>query len=133
MRLFLTCIIHAAYAAGTPAISARKNRQFKHLISIQNAQEIPDNYIIVFKSGVNEEEVKAHHTWIEGQRQELLAASSKQPYSYQLPFLPSPAPILPELRHTYNITGDFVGYSGQFSLEVIENLRQLPEVEYSNC
>ncbi len=98
------------------------------LLSASNAVEVPDSYIVVFKEHVDETVASAHRSWIqdvhldrEGQRSELRKRS-------QSPFV---ADVFEGLKHTYNIAGSFLGYSGHFDDSVIEQIRRHPDVSLS--
>lgn len=91
------------------------------LLSASNAEQIPDSYIVVFKQHVDEATAADHHTWVQDlhvQRTELRKRS-------QFPFT---SDIFDGIKHTYNIAGDFLGYSGHFDDSVIEAVRRHPDV-----
>jgi len=97
------------------------------LLSASNAVEIPDSYIVVFKKHVSEAAATEHQSWIqdihlesENQRTELRKRSQ----------FPITTDIFEGIKHTYNIAGDFLGYSGHFDDSVIERVRRHPDVEY---
>jgi cerevisin len=97
------------------------------LLSASNAVAVPDSYIVVFKKHVSESSANEHHLWVqdihqtaEAQRTELRKRSS----------FPTTNDIFEGLKHTYNIAGDFLGYSGHFDDETIEQVRRHPDVEY---
>jgi cerevisin len=98
------------------------------LLSSSNAVEVPDSYIIVFKKHVTEAAASDHHTWVqdihlesENQRTELRKRSQ----------FPITTDIFEGIKHTYNIAGDFLGYSGHFDDSVIERVRRHPDVSGS--
>lgn len=95
------------------------------LLSSANSVEVPDSYIVVFKKHVTEASASDHHTWVqdihtegEVQRTELRKRSQT----------PLTTDIFEGLKHTYNIAGDFLGYSGHFDDDVIEKVRRHPDV-----
>jgi len=95
------------------------------LLSSSNSIEVPDSYIIVFKKHVTEAAASDHHSWVqdihlnnENQRTELRKRSQ----------FPLTTDIFEGLKHTYNIAGDFLGYSGHFNDAVIEKVRRHPDV-----
>jgi len=97
------------------------------VISASNAESIPDSYIIVFKKHVTESTASDHHSWVqdihlqsEGERAELRKRSQ----------FPITTDIFEGIKHTYNIAGGFLGYSGHFDDSVIEKVRRHPDVEY---
>jgi cerevisin len=98
------------------------------LLSSSNAVEVPDSYIVVFKKHVTEAAASDHHTWVqdihlesENQRTELRKRSQ----------FPITTDIFEGIKHTYNIAGDFLGYSGHFDDSVIERVRRHPDVSGS--
>jgi len=95
------------------------------IISSLNAEEVPDSYIVVFKKHVTEAKASDHHSWVqdihtagESQRTELRKRSQ----------FPITTDIFEGLKHTYNIAGNFLGYSGHFDDSVIEKVRRHPDV-----
>lgn len=95
------------------------------LLSSANSVEVPDSYIVVFKKHVTEASASEHHSWIqdihstsETQRTELRKRGQ----------FPITTDIFEGLKHTYNIAGDFLGYSGHFDDSVIEEVRRHPDV-----
>jgi cerevisin len=95
------------------------------LLSSTNSVEIPDSYIVVFKKHVSEAAASDHHSWVqdihlnsENQRTELRKRSQ----------FPITTDIFEGLKHTYNIAGSFLGYSGHFDDSVIEKVRRHPDV-----
>ncbi|KAI9845072.1 MAG: serine protease [Sclerophora amabilis] len=97
------------------------------ILSSSTSQEIPDSYIIVFKKHVSDESAAAHHHWVnqlhlstEGERMELRKRA-------QFPIMTD---VYEGLRHTYNLAGSLLGYSGHFDESVIEQVRRHPDVDY---
>jgi cerevisin len=95
------------------------------LISSSNSIEVPDSYIVVFKKHVSEAAASDHHSWVqdihlnsETERTELRKRSQ----------FPITTDIFEGLKHTYNIAGNFLGYSGHFDDSVIEKVRRHPDV-----
>jgi cerevisin len=95
------------------------------VLSSTNSEVLPDNYIIVFKKHVSASSAAAHHSWVqdihlsrENERAELRKRSQ----------YPITTDIFKGIKHTYNIAGDFLGYSGHFDDEVIEKVRNHPDV-----
>ena len=93
--------------------------------SSSNAKTIPGSYIIVFKDHVTHTEAAVHHDWV--QMLHLATEDSKTELRKrsQLPFVTE---TFEGLRHTYNIAGSLLGYSGHFDEEVIEQVRRHPDV-----
>jgi cerevisin len=97
------------------------------ILSASNAVEVANSYIVVFKKHVNEAAASDHHSWVqdiyltsENERTELRKRSE----------FPITTDIFEGIKHTYNIAGNFLGYSGHFDDSVIEKVRRHPDVEY---
>jgi cerevisin len=81
--------------------------------------------MIVFKKHVKHEHTKEHHDWVQGvhtksqsERMELRKRSQ----------FPVTSTVFEGLKHTYNIAGGILGYSGHFDEETIEAIRRHPDV-----
>ena len=116
--------------AASPLIIDTIHHNAAPVLSSTNAQEIPDSYIVVFKKHVSHESAAAHHNWIqdvhtssESYRSEL---RKRDQFSFQ-------NTIYEGLKHTYNITGGLLGYSGHFDNDVIEQVRRHPDVSVSKA
>ncbi|KAJ9259020.1 hypothetical protein DTO207G8_1180 [Paecilomyces variotii] len=114
-------------AAASPVIVDSIHNGAAPVLSSANAKEVPDSYIVVFKKHVTAEAAAAHHSWVqdihsdvENKRMELRKRS-------QFPFQDE---MFEGLKHTYNIAGQLMGYSGHFDDSVIEQVRRHPDVEY---
>lgn len=92
------------------------------LISSANSVEIPDSYIVVFKKHVTEAAAGDHHSWVQGVHVESENSRTE---------LRKRSDIFEGLKHTYNIAGSFLGYSGHFDDSVIEKVRRHPDVSLS--
>ncbi|KAH7390195.1 serine protease 2 [Cadophora sp. MPI-SDFR-AT-0126] len=97
------------------------------LISSSNSVEVPDSYIVVFKKHVTEAAASSHHSWVKGTH---AASESTRTELRKRSQFPLTTDIFEGLKHTYNIAGSFLGYSGHFDDEVIEQVRRHPDVEY---
>jgi len=97
------------------------------LLTSANAEAIPDSYIVVFKKHVSEASASDHHSWVQNIHSESETARTELRKRSQFPITTD---IFEGLKHTYNIAGDFLGYSGHFDDEVIEKVRRHPDVEY---
>merc|ERR1712093_671854 len=97
------------------------------LISSSNSVEVPDSYIVVFKKHVTEAAASSHHSWVKGTH---AASESTRTELRKRSQFPLTTDIFEGLKHTYNIAGSFLGYSGHFDDEVIEQVRGHPDVEY---
>tara|TARA_R110002003_G_scaffold124_14_gene11308 strand:- start:3432 stop:3890 length:459 start_codon:yes stop_codon:yes gene_type:complete len=85
--------------------------------------------MVVFKKHVKDSHAKEHHSWVqsihtkqESERMELRKRSQ----------FPVTTEVFDGLKHTYNIIGGLVGYSGHFDDETIEAIRRHPDVSPSH-
>nr|CAC85639.1 serine protease 2 [Pyrenopeziza brassicae] len=97
------------------------------LISSSNSVAVPDSYIVVFKKHVTEAAASSHHSWVKSAHE---AGESTRTELRKRSQFPLTSDIFEGLKHTYNIAGSFLGYSGHFDDEVIEQVRRHPDVEY---
>jgi cerevisin len=98
------------------------------VLSSVHSEEVPNSYMIVFKKHVKDNHAKQHHDWVqsihsknENDRMELRKRSQ----------FPVTADVFEGLKHTYNIVGGLMGYSGHFDEETIEQIRRHPDVSSS--
>ena len=96
------------------------------VLSSSEAQPIPDSYIVVFKKEVSHKSACAHHSWVQDQHVEV--EKKKRSLSKRSQISLS---TFDGLKHTYNIAGGLLGYSGHFDEEVIEKVRRHPDVSIS--
>jgi len=78
----------------------------------------------VFKKHVTEAAAADHHLWVQDAHLESETARTelrKRSTSFT-------SDIFEGIKHTYNIAGDFLGYSGHFDDSVIERVRRHPDV-----
>jgi len=80
------------------------------LYSSIDAEEVPDNYIVVFKDNVNIMNSSKHTTWLLN----LLQTSSSESEE--------------KINHIFDIKSQFRGYSGKFTQDTIEKIRTSDEV-----
>jgi len=116
----------AASAASAIIDSASINNGHAPILSEMNADVIPNSYIVKFKSHVTDKHAAQHHAWV----QDLHASTQTRKLELRKR---SQSTMMDEvfegLKHTYNIAGSVLGYSGHFDDDVIEQLRQHPDVE----
>ncbi|KAF2139014.1 uncharacterized protein K452DRAFT_328369 [Aplosporella prunicola CBS 121167] len=97
------------------------------IISSVDSKAVPDSYIVVFKKHVKHADTAAHHSWV----QDIHTASEQQKTELrkrsQFPMTDS---VFEGLKHTYNVAGGLLGYSGHFDEDVIEQIRRHPDVDY---
>ncbi|RDI87021.1 hypothetical protein Vi05172_g3092 [Venturia inaequalis] len=94
------------------------------LYETANTRHIPNAYIVKLKDHVKQSGAAAHHSWVnnlhiqtEGRKLELKKRGIVDN-------------AFSGLKHTYNIAGTFLGYSGHFDDDVLAQMRQHPDVEY---
>ena len=122
--------ILAALASASPVLNTGTiHNGAAPVLTSTNAKLIPNSYIIKFKDHVRREDAAAHHAWV--QDLHLSAENTKLELRKrsQIPFIDD---MFEGLRHTYNIAGSFLGYSGHFDDAVIEQLRRHPDVSNPN-
>ena len=95
------------------------------IVSAENAVEIPDSYMIMFKKHVTQNLAAAHHDWVHGIHTTTQSRKTELKKRSQTPMVDE---IFHGLKHTYNIAGSLLGYSGHFDEDVIEQIRRHPDV-----
>lgn len=110
-------------ASASPVLTDTIHNGAAPLLSSTQATEIPDSYIIVFKKDVTHTTACAHHDWV--QEQHVQVETAKRDLSKRSQF---PVTSFGGLKHTYNIAGGLLGYSGHFDEQVIEQVRRHPDV-----
>ena len=95
------------------------------ILSASNAKEIPDSYIIQFKKHVNTNLAAQHHSWVQDLHANTQKAKTELRKRSQTPMVDD---FFHGLKHTYNIAGSLMGYSGHFDEDVIEEIRRHPDV-----
>lgn len=129
MKYSIPFIVSSISLVAASPIFERATQDVAPLISAKVPEhEIPDSYIVVFKDHVKESTATDHHSWV----QELHTTSLKK--RSQIPLLKSGSEWLNDaadgLKHTYNIAGHLLGYSGTFDEGVLEEIRRHPDVAY---
>lgn len=128
MKYSFTMSALAALAAASPMLQVGTiHNDAAPILSSSQSKEIADNYMIVFKKHVKHEHTKDHHDWVQNihtksqnDRMELRKRSQ----------FPVTTDVFEGLKHTYNIAGGILGYSGHFDEETIEAIRRHPDVDY---
>lgn len=95
------------------------------ILSTTGAEPIEDSYIVVFKDHVTHGDAAAHHSWVMDLHQASESSRTELRKRSQLPLLDS---AFNGLKHTYNVAGTLLGYSGHFDEDVIEEVRRHPDV-----
>ena len=128
MRSLLALSLLPLLASTTPVFNVGTiHNEAAPILSSSHSKEIPGSYIIGFKKHVTADSALEHHSWVqdlhlstENTKTELRKRSNS--------FLK--LDIFEGLKHTYNIAGGLLGYSGHFDEEVIEQVRRHPDVSY---
>lgn len=116
----------ASLAAASPIlVDSSIHKDAAPIISSSNAKEIADNYIVVFKKHVTDKHASNHHSWVQDIHLNAQSAKTELKKRSQTPMTDD---IFGGLKHTYNIAGSLLGYSGHFDEEVIEQIRRHPDV-----
>lgn len=118
----------ASLASASPVLLDSTHKDAAPIISSANAQEIADNYIVVFKKHVTEKHAADHHSWVQDVHIGTQNAKTELKKRSQTPMIDE---IFGGLKHTYNIAGSLLGYSGHFDEDVIEQIRRHPDVSPS--
>jgi cerevisin len=129
MRGLIVASLLPLLASAAPTFSTETIHEgVAPLISSSNAEEVPDSYIVVFKKHVSEASACNHHSWVQDIHLESETQRTELRKRSQFPITDN---IFEGLKHTYNIAGNFLGYSGHFDDEVIEKVRRHPDVRSS--
>ena len=114
-------------ASASPIVVGSIHNDVAPILSAANAQEIPDNYLVMFKKHVTHELAVEHHGWVQELHFSTQQAKSELRKRSQSPMMDD---VFTGLKHTYNIAGSFMGYSGHFDEDVIEEIRRHPDVSH---
>src|SRR5438045_1234785 len=116
MKSLLALSLLPLLALASPVIIDTIHKDAAPIISATNSREIPNSYIVVFKDHVTQETAKDHHTWVQDLhvQTENTKSELRKRSGFELP-----AVIYEGLKYTYNIAGDYLGYSGHFDDDVI--------------
>lgn len=125
MRYSLLSVLPALAAASPTFHVGTIHNDAAPVLSSTHAKEVPNSYMIVFKKHVKD--TKKHHDWVQSvhtknneERMELRKRSQ----------FPVSTEIFNGLKHTYEIAGGLMGYSGHFDDETIEAIRRHPDVSH---
>jgi hypothetical protein len=126
MRYSYSLTLLPALAAASPMMQVGTiHNGAAPILSSTQTKEVPNSYMVVFKKHVKESHAKEHHEWV----QSIHAKSSQERMELRKRSqFPVTAEIFDGLKHTYNIIGGMVGYSGHFDEETIEAIRRHPDV-----
>jgi cerevisin len=123
---YSTLALLPALAAASPVLQVGTiHKDAAPVLSTTNAEAVPDSYMIVFKKHVKDADAASHHDWVQSvhaksndERMELRKRSQ----------FPLTTEVFDGLKHTYNIVGGLMGYSGHFDEETLEQIRRHPDV-----
>ncbi len=126
----LVALSLAACAAAAPKVSFETiHGDAAPILSSANAEVVPNSYIIKFKKHVSESSISSHHTWIQDIHTSRETERADLKKRGQMPLV---GDVFRGLKHTYKIGQDFLGYSGHFDEEVIEQVRRHPDVSLAH-
>lgn len=128
MRGFIALSLACA-AAAAPSFSYETIHDgAAPILSSATSEEVPNSYIIKFKSHVSDSSAADHHSWVqkihsdkEDERLELRKRG-------QIPLVGDVVDSFKGLKHTLKIGSEFLGYSGHFDDSTIEEVRRHPDV-----
>ncbi len=115
----------AVAASASPILLDSTQDAVAPVVSAENANEIPNSYMIMFKDHITHNLASAHHDWVHDLHTSTETRKTELRKRSQSPFVDE---IFNGLKHTYNIAGSLLGYSGHFDEEVIEQIRRHPDV-----
>ena len=127
MRTLLIAALWPLAVLTSPIIVDTIHNDVAPLVSSTTSQEIPDSYIVVFKSHVSSVSAASHHGWVQDLHTQV--AIQKRGLNKRSLF---PISTYEGLKHTFDVAGQLLGYSGHFDEDVIEQIRKHPDVSLSN-
>ncbi|KAL2368197.1 cerevisin [Blastomyces gilchristii SLH14081] len=127
MKGLLALSIFPLLAASSPLVIDSIHQDAAPVLSSVNSKHVEDSYIIVFKKHVTSASAAAHQSWVQNLHTTALAKRSQLNKRNQFPFKND---VFSGLKHTYDIAGSLLGYSGSFDEEVIEQVRKHPDVDF---
>lgn len=110
-------------AAASPIIGSHGDAA--PLLPSTNGKVIPNSYMIKFKEHVTSSSAAKHHDWVQELHMTTQQAKTDLRKRSQTPFVDD---VFHGLKHTFDIAGSFVGYSGHFDDDVLEEIRRHPDV-----
>lgn len=125
MRGFLSVLSLVTVASAAPSWFSTEtiNDGSAPVLSSAGAEDIPNSYIVRFKDHVTDSSAGVHHSWVQqlhGDREDDRLELRKR----------GGVDAFRGLGHTFKIGGSFLGYSGHFDDETIEQVRNHPDVAY---
>jgi cerevisin len=126
MRFTLLSLVTAVSVSASPVFSSGSG-DIAPLVQSENGKHIDNAYIVKFKDHVKSRDAAAHHSWVMELHESTESRKLELRKRSQFPMLDG---AFRGLKHTYNIAGSFLGYSGHFDDAVIDQLRRHPDIEY---
>ncbi len=126
MKGLLSLALLPLLTAASPVVIDSIHKDAAPILSSTNSKEIPDSYIIVFKKHVTSASAAAHQSWVQDLHLSSNVKRTELRTRAQFPF--SGDSIFEGLKHTFDIPGSLLGYSGHFDEEIIEQVRRHPDV-----
>ena len=126
MRGALSLLSLPLLAAASPVLRTGVfNDNVAPLLTSENAKHIDDSYIVVFKKHVSQALATEHHSWVQDLHVTVQNKKTELRKRSQTPMLDT---VFDGMKHTYNIAGSLLGYSGHFDEDVLEQIRSHPDV-----
>lgn len=121
MKVLGVSLLLPLLAAASPVLVDSIHNGAAPVLSSANAKEVPDSYIVVFKKHVTSESAAEHQSWVQDiHTASQLAKKKRSLFGFDHGFR--------GMKHTFNIGDSFMGYSGHFDEDVIEQVRRHPDV-----
>ena len=112
-------------AAASPFKVGTIHNEAAPVLSSTQAEEVPNSYMVVFKKHVKHDAAQSHHEWVQSVHTKSQDGRSELRKRSQFPITTE---VFDGLKHTYNIVGGLMGYSGHFDEETLEEIRRHPDV-----
>ena len=111
-------------AAASPLTVGTIHNDAAPVVSSTTVDEVvPNSYIVVLKDDVKD--AKKHHEWVQSVHVKAQDERSELRKRSQFPMS---SELFEGLKHTYDIVGGMMGYSGHFDEETLEEIRRHPDV-----
>lgn len=128
MKFSLVSLVTAAVSVSASPVFGSGSADIAPLVQSEHGKHIDNAYIIKFKDHVKSKDAAAHHSWVMQLHESTESRKLELRKRSQFPMLDD---AFRGLKHTYNIAGSFLGYSGHFDDAVIDELRRHPDVSGS--
>ncbi|KAJ5104573.1 Subtilisin-like serine protease [Penicillium alfredii] len=126
MKGFFGLALLPLLAAASPVDVESIHKGAAPILSAMNSEEIPDSYIVVFKTHVDKSSAAAHHTWV----QDIHSSSSGRMELKRRGLFGFDSEAFLGMKHTFHVADTLMGYAGHFHEDVIEQVRRHPDVAY---